>query len=188
MVLAENRSERRVAGTFVLAPLVLKWRDEASESGAQANALRPSEARGARRIARDIGGSCPDVHSPTAGIGTELLAPGEKIEVTRSGSPFERSPVPMARAHRPYTRVVCALPRRIPQTWDSLAERGEFELPVPICEQSDYNKESPLHVGTSSVSCSFFSSSCAGVAVVSTGGGLSCGSGTPRSTRIFTAP
>jgi len=36
------------------------------------------------------------LRSPTAGIGTELLAHREKIEVTRSGSPFERSPVPMA--------------------------------------------------------------------------------------------
>src|SRR5258708_28268781 len=43
------------------------------------------------------------LRSPTAGIGTELLAHREKIEVTRSGSPFERSPVPMARAHRPLT-------------------------------------------------------------------------------------
>jgi hypothetical protein len=51
-----------------------------------------------------------------AGIGTELLAPRERIEVTRSGAPFERSPVPMGRAHRPYTRVVCALPRRMSQT------------------------------------------------------------------------
>jgi hypothetical protein len=41
------------------------------------------------------------LRSPTAGIGTELLAHREKIEVTRRGSPFERSPVPMDRAHRP---------------------------------------------------------------------------------------
>jgi hypothetical protein len=56
------------------------------------------------------------LRSSTAGIGTELLAHREKIEVTRSGSPFERSPVPMARAQRPYTRAVCALLRRMPQT------------------------------------------------------------------------
>jgi hypothetical protein len=56
------------------------------------------------------------LRSPQAGIGTELLAHGEKIEATRSGSPFERSPVPMGRAHRHYARAVCALPRRIPQT------------------------------------------------------------------------
>jgi hypothetical protein len=56
------------------------------------------------------------LRSPTAGIGTELLAHREKIEVTRSGSPFERSPVPMGHAHRPYMRAVCALPRRMPQT------------------------------------------------------------------------
>jgi hypothetical protein len=53
------------------------------------------------------------LRSPTAGIGTELLAHREKIEVTRSGSLFERSPVPMGRAHRHYTRAVCALPRRM---------------------------------------------------------------------------
>ena len=56
------------------------------------------------------------LRSPTAGIGTEFLAHREKIEVTRAGSPFERSPVPMGHAHRPYTRAVCALPRRMPQT------------------------------------------------------------------------
>jgi hypothetical protein len=56
------------------------------------------------------------LRSPTAGIGTELLAHREKIEVTRSGSPFEHSPVPMRPAHRPYTRAVYALPRRMPQT------------------------------------------------------------------------
>jgi hypothetical protein len=56
------------------------------------------------------------LRSPTAGIGTELLAHREKIEVTRSGSPFERFPVPMGRAHRPYARALCALPRRMPQT------------------------------------------------------------------------
>jgi hypothetical protein len=38
------------------------------------------------------------LRSPTAGIGTELIAPREKIEVTRNGAPFERSPVPMGRA------------------------------------------------------------------------------------------
>jgi hypothetical protein len=34
-------------------------------------------------------------------------------------------------------RVFHAERKRIPKTEDSLAERGEFELPVPICEQSD---------------------------------------------------
>ena len=70
--------------------------------------------------------------SPTAGIGTELLAHREKIEMTRHGSKCARSPVPMVRAYRRYTRAVCALPRRMPQTQDSLAERSEFELSVPI--------------------------------------------------------
>jgi len=72
------------------------------------------------------------LRSPTAGIGTELLAPREKIEVTRHGSEFDRSPVPMGRAHRHDTRSVCALPRRIPQTWHSVAERAGFELSAPF--------------------------------------------------------
>src|SRR3984893_2671072 len=77
---------------------------------------------------------CParTLRSPTAGIGNELLAHREKIEITRSGSPFERSPVPMRRAPRPYTREFRASLRRIADMPDSLAERGEFELPVPI--------------------------------------------------------
>jgi hypothetical protein len=50
------------------------------------------------------------LRSPTAGIGTELLAHREKIEVTPSGSPFERSPVPMGRAHRRYTRAFALFP------------------------------------------------------------------------------
>jgi hypothetical protein len=75
-----------------------------------------SGARGARRIARNIGGFCRTLRSSTAGIGTELLAHRERIEVTRSGAPFERSPVPMGRANRRCTRAVCALPGRMPQT------------------------------------------------------------------------
>jgi hypothetical protein len=39
-----------------------------------------------------------DVAFATAGIGTELLAHREKIEMTQPGSQFERSPVPMGRA------------------------------------------------------------------------------------------
>src|SRR5260370_36568368 len=69
---------------------------------------------------------------PTAGIGTELVAHREKIEVTRSGSPFERSPVPTGRAHRPYTREFRASLRRIAGMPDSLAERSGFELSVPL--------------------------------------------------------
>src|SRR5260370_24475664 len=34
-------------------------------------------------------------------------------------------------------RVFHAEKKRIPKTEDSLAERGELELPVPICEHSD---------------------------------------------------
>ena len=43
--------------------------------------------------------SARTLRSPIAGIGTELLAHREKIEVTRNGSPSERSPVPIGRAH-----------------------------------------------------------------------------------------
>ena len=37
----------------------------------------------------------------------------------------------------PQRRPFRAVPRRLPQQPDSLAERSGFELPVPICEQSD---------------------------------------------------
>jgi hypothetical protein len=47
------------------------------------------------------------------------------------------SPVPVGAKIRPYTREFRASLRRISGMPDSLAERGEFELPVPICEQSD---------------------------------------------------
>ncbi len=50
------------------------------------------------------------------GIGTELLAHGEKIEVTRHGSKCARSPVPMGRAQRSYTRAFCGRLRRMLQT------------------------------------------------------------------------
>ena len=47
---------------------------------------------------------------PTAGIGTELLAHREKIEVTRHDSTYMLSPVPVRPAHRPHTRAFCGLP------------------------------------------------------------------------------
>jgi len=99
--------------------------DDASEGDAQANAFLPSEARAAHRIDRDANANTRH------GIGTELFAHREKIEVTRRGSPFEPSPVPMGRAHRHYTRAVCASPQRMPQTSDCVAERSEFEPAVP---------------------------------------------------------
>lgn len=63
-----------------------------------------------------IGGSCPDVAFANSSIGTELLAHREKIEVTRSGSPFERSPVPMGRAHCPTRAQFAHFLGRMPQT------------------------------------------------------------------------
>ncbi len=50
------------------------------------------------------------LRSPRAGIGTELLAHREKIEVKRHRLAF------VGLAHRHYTRAVCALPWRMPQT------------------------------------------------------------------------
>jgi hypothetical protein len=83
MVRAENRSERLVAGNIVLAPPVLNLRDDASEGDSHANAFLPSKAQGARRIARDRVVPARTLRSPTAGIGTELLAHRQKIEVKR---------------------------------------------------------------------------------------------------------
>jgi hypothetical protein len=101
MVLAENRSECRVAGTIhSLRLLVIKWCDD-SEGDAQANAFLRSEARLPVAWLPILAVPARTLRSPTAAIGTELLAHREKIEVTRCGSPFERSPVPMAPAHRP---------------------------------------------------------------------------------------
>ena len=80
------------------------------------NAFSPSEARCALRVAHDIRRFRADVAFANGSIGTELLAHREKIEVTRHGSLFERSPVPMGRAHRHHTRAFCALPRRMLRT------------------------------------------------------------------------
>jgi hypothetical protein len=55
-------------------------------------------------------------------IGAEFLVRREKIEVARHHSTCELSPVPMRLAHRPHTRAFCGHPRRMLQTWDSLAE------------------------------------------------------------------
>jgi len=98
MVRAENRSERRVAGNIRTSASRLNWRNDALRR--RCSGPLPSRARAARRIASNIGGFCRTLRSRTAGIGTELLAPREKIEVMRPSSPFERSPVPMGRAIR----------------------------------------------------------------------------------------
>jgi hypothetical protein len=55
----------------------------------------------------------------------------------RHDSTFRLSPVPVGRAHRPTRGLFRRVKRISPGDRDSLAERGEFELPVPICEQSD---------------------------------------------------
>ena len=101
MVRAKNRSEFAVTCGFVLGA-----------SGSQLTSRLFQKAMLKRTpfynrklqvhvaVARDIGGSRPDDGSPTAGIGTELLARREKIEGMRRSSTFERSPVPMSRANR----------------------------------------------------------------------------------------
>jgi hypothetical protein len=45
--------------------------------------------------------------------------------------------VPRITQMKPQARAISPLRAENPQRPDSLAERGEFELPVPICEQSD---------------------------------------------------
>jgi hypothetical protein len=135
MVLAENRSERLVDGNIrpgasgsqlawrrfrraMLKPALFSYRK--LEPPVALLAISLARARTPRLL-----------RSPNNGIGTELLADREKIEGTGLDSPFERSPVPMGRAHRHDTRAVCALSRRMLQTSDWLAERTGFELSVP---------------------------------------------------------
>jgi len=48
---------------------------------------------------------------------------------------FALSPVPISAQISPYTREFRAYPRRIANVRDSLAERVEFELSVPICDK-----------------------------------------------------
>ena len=50
---------------------------------------------------------------------------------------LERSPLPRAAQNRPRRRVFRSSLAELQMEKDSMAERGEFELPVPICEQSD---------------------------------------------------
>jgi hypothetical protein len=78
------------------------------------------------------------VRSPTTGIGAELLAHREKIEVRPTASPVVRFSGADSRAHRRCTRAVCALPQRMPQTWDSLAEDAVWcELLSVNCQPVD---------------------------------------------------
>jgi hypothetical protein len=100
MVFAKNRPERRVVGTFVLAPLVLNWRDSFQKA-----MIRPtlfSRRRLEVRVASLAISVLParTLRSPTAGTGTELVAHREEIEGMRRSSTFERSPVPVSRANR----------------------------------------------------------------------------------------
>jgi hypothetical protein len=106
-VLAENRSEHRVAGNIRTCASGFQVRDDASEGECSSqcfSSIRKLEVPVAFEVpvaSLAILVPARTLHSPTADIGTELVAHREKIEVTRRGSPFERSPVPMDRAHRP---------------------------------------------------------------------------------------
>jgi hypothetical protein len=109
MVLAKNRSEYRVAWS------IRSWRLWFSTATIQKGMLRPQpfSRRKPEVLVASLAISVVPARtlgSPTAGIGTELLAHREKIEVTRSGAPFERSPVPMSRPHRHHTRAVAHFP------------------------------------------------------------------------------
>jgi hypothetical protein len=99
MVRAKNRSERRVAANIRTctcdSQLALATR---IQKAMLRQRFLPSEVRGARRIGLGFLPSPWTSRSRTAGIGTELLAHREKIQMTRPGSQFERSPVPMDRA------------------------------------------------------------------------------------------
>src|ERR1700730_12102457 len=84
MVLAENRSERRVAGNTRTCASVVTWRD------LQKAMLSPT-LFSHRKLEVPVGWRAilvvpaRTLRSPTTGTGTELLAHREKIEVTRSG-------------------------------------------------------------------------------------------------------
>jgi hypothetical protein len=49
------------------------------------------------------------------------------------------SPVPRITQMKPQAHAISPLWAENPQRPDSVAERAEFELPVPISEQSDYS-------------------------------------------------
>jgi hypothetical protein len=97
MVRAKNHSERRVAGNIRTCACDSQL---ALATRIQKAMFRPrlSAVGCARSSLRYIGRSARTSRSPRVSIGTELLAAGEEIEVTRNGAPFEQSPVPMSRA------------------------------------------------------------------------------------------
>jgi len=134
MVRAKNRSERRVAGNICTRASRLNWRDDAysSESPFSHRRLEVNVASLAISVV-----SARTLRSPAAGIGTELLAHREKIEVTRSGSTFERYPVPIglriAAAHGQFAHFPgeCLKPET---RW---REGSGFELSVPVRKLAD---------------------------------------------------
>ncbi len=78
--------------------------DYADDWSCRAKLLINSRAD-ARRVARNIGRSCLDVAFANRKASGPNYSPTER-KSTRHRSPFERSPVPIARAHRHCTRAV----------------------------------------------------------------------------------
>jgi hypothetical protein len=70
------------------------------------------------------------LHSPTAGIGTELLAHREKVELMRHHSIPETFFGADARGASPHTRAIRRVERISPGDRDWLAEREGFEPSV----------------------------------------------------------
>ena len=78
----------------------------------------------------------------------------EPTAVSLGGSAFFASilSIPIALRRQPYlaqhARGCAECHYQASLRNDSLAERGEFELPVPICEQSDDSIRLALHIET----------------------------------------
>ena len=127
MVRAENRSERRVAANIRTcacdSQLALATR---IQKAMLRQRFLPSEVRGARRIGLEL-----------LPLDVAFANGRHRHRITRSQ---RENPNDAARftirafsgadgpCDRGYTRSVCALPRRTPQTLDSVAEGSEFEL------------------------------------------------------------
>jgi hypothetical protein len=100
MVCAEERSERLAAGNIPYRRL------EFSPGVTPQKAMLRSTLFSSRKLEVPVAllaiSRVParPLRSQTTGIGTELLADREKVEVTRPDSPFERSPVPMDGSYR----------------------------------------------------------------------------------------
>jgi hypothetical protein len=68
--------------------------------------------------------------------GTASLANRDFGRVLRTKRRKVLSPVPRVTQMKPQARAIPPIRAENPKRRDWVAERGEFELPVPICEQS----------------------------------------------------